>query len=163
MPASMTPMMRSIELKDKTAMSAVFPPRRLYEMFFEDAKTAAKNWTRADGPRLRPERARANVRRAVSRGGQLHRQAHRKRIQSRRLRADGDPALAKGLVERDVIRIITPGTVIEDRMLEEGQEQLHRLHLDGGQRHRPLRMRTYPRANSICCNSMENNPPSRAG
>ena len=29
-----------------------------------------------------------------------------------------DPALAKGLVERDVIRIITPGTVIEDQMLE---------------------------------------------
>lgn len=32
-----------------------------------------------------------------------------------------DPALAKGLVERDVIRIITPGTVIEEKMLEEGR------------------------------------------
>lgn len=30
-----------------------------------------------------------------------------------------DPALAKGLVERDVIRIITPGTVIEPTMLDE--------------------------------------------
>lgn len=30
-----------------------------------------------------------------------------------------DPAESKGLVERDVIRIITPGTVIEDSMLEE--------------------------------------------
>lgn len=28
-----------------------------------------------------------------------------------------DPALAKGLVERDVIRVITPGTVIEEQML----------------------------------------------
>ncbi len=32
-----------------------------------------------------------------------------------------DPALAKGLVERDVIRIITPGTVTESSMLEEGR------------------------------------------
>ena len=29
-----------------------------------------------------------------------------------------DPALAKGLVDRDVIRVITPGTVIEEKMLE---------------------------------------------
>jgi len=32
-----------------------------------------------------------------------------------------DPALAKGLVTRDVIRIITPGTVTESSMLEEGK------------------------------------------
>lgn len=30
-----------------------------------------------------------------------------------------DPALAQGLVERDVIRVITPGTVIEEPMLNE--------------------------------------------
>lgn len=30
-----------------------------------------------------------------------------------------DPALAQGLVERDVIRVITPGTVIEETMLNE--------------------------------------------
>ncbi|MEG2053941.1 MAG: DNA mismatch repair protein MutS, partial [Oscillospiraceae bacterium] len=30
-----------------------------------------------------------------------------------------DPALAKGLVKRDVIRVITPGTVIESSMLED--------------------------------------------
>ncbi len=30
-----------------------------------------------------------------------------------------DPALSKGLVEREVVRIITPGTVIEDGMLED--------------------------------------------
>ena len=29
-----------------------------------------------------------------------------------------DPALSKGLVERDVVRVITPGTVIEDSMIE---------------------------------------------
>ena len=32
-----------------------------------------------------------------------------------------DPALAKGLVSREVIRIITPGTVTESSMLEEGK------------------------------------------
>jgi len=32
-----------------------------------------------------------------------------------------DPALAKGLVKRDVIRIITPGTVIEGSMLDESK------------------------------------------
>lgn len=31
-----------------------------------------------------------------------------------------DPALVKGLVKRDVIRVITPGTVIEGNMLEDG-------------------------------------------
>lgn len=32
-----------------------------------------------------------------------------------------DPATAKGLVKRDVIRTITPGTVFEDSMLDEGK------------------------------------------
>ena len=32
-----------------------------------------------------------------------------------------DPALAKGLVKRDIIRVITPGTVIEDSMLVESR------------------------------------------
>ena len=32
-----------------------------------------------------------------------------------------DPKLAKGLVTRDIVRIITPGTVIEDSMLEKGR------------------------------------------
>ncbi len=32
-----------------------------------------------------------------------------------------DPALTKGLVKRDVIRVITPGTVMEDSMLDESK------------------------------------------
>jgi DNA mismatch repair protein MutS len=31
-----------------------------------------------------------------------------------------DPSKAKGIVKRDVIRVITPGTVIEDELMEEG-------------------------------------------
>ena len=33
----------------------------------------------------------------------------------------GDPAQAKGLVERDVIRIVTPGTAMDDVMLDESR------------------------------------------
>ncbi len=45
-----------------------------------------------------------------------------------------DPALAKGLVKRDVIRIITPGTVLESSMLNEGESNyLCALYLDGAQ------------------------------
>ena len=31
-----------------------------------------------------------------------------------------DPATSKGLVERAVVRVVTPGTVIEDSLLEKG-------------------------------------------
>ena len=36
-----------------------------------------------------------------------------------------DPALAKGLVDRDIIRIITPATVVESSMLEEGSNNYY--------------------------------------
>ena len=43
-----------------------------------------------------------------------------------------DPALAKGLVQRDVIRIITPGTVTESSMLEDGKSTyIGAIHLSG--------------------------------
>ena len=44
-----------------------------------------------------------------------------------------DPALAKGLVSREVIRIITPGTVTDSSMLEEGRSNyLCAVCLEGG-------------------------------
>ena len=59
-----------------------------------------------------------------------------------------DPATAKGLVKRDIVRVVTPGTVIESSMLQDGPQQLHRQPLfEGGRggdllcgylhRHRP--------------------------
>ena len=36
----------------------------------------------------------------------------------------GDPALAKGIVERKVVRIVTPGTVTDEALLEERRENL---------------------------------------
>lgn len=124
MPASMTPMMRQyLELKEKYSDCLLF--FRLgdfYEMFFEDAKTAAKELDlvltgRDCGLSERapmcgvPYHAVDNyISKLIEKGYKV---AICEQVE--------DPALAKGLVERDVIRVITPGTVIEDRMLEEGQ------------------------------------------
>jgi len=120
----MTPMMRQyLELKEKYSDCLLF--FRLgdfYEMFFEDAKTAAKELDlvltgRDCGLSERapmcgvPYHAVDNyISKLIEKGYKV---AICEQVE--------DPALAKGLVERDVIRIITPGTVIEDRMLEEGQ------------------------------------------
>jgi DNA mismatch repair protein MutS len=42
-----------------------------------------------------------------------------------------DPALAKGLVTRDVIRVVTPGTLIDSSMLDEGRNNfLGAIYLD---------------------------------
>lgn len=44
-----------------------------------------------------------------------------------------DPALAKGLVKRDIIRIVTPGTLIDSSMLDEGANNwLCSVYLEGG-------------------------------
>ena len=44
-----------------------------------------------------------------------------------------DPALAKGLVKRDIIRIVTPGTLIDSSMLDEGANNwLCSVCLEGG-------------------------------
>ena len=44
-----------------------------------------------------------------------------------------DPKTAKGLVKRDIIRIITPGTVTDASMLEEGRSNyLGSVYIDGG-------------------------------
>ena len=38
-----------------------------------------------------------------------------------------DPKTAKGIVKRGVIRVVTPGTVIESNMLEEKKKQLYHV------------------------------------
>ncbi|HIY29251.1 MAG TPA: DNA mismatch repair protein MutS, partial [Firmicutes bacterium] len=45
-----------------------------------------------------------------------------------------DPATAKGLVKRDVIRVVTPGTILENSMLDEGKNNyLASVYLQNGQ------------------------------
>ena len=96
-----------------------------YEMFNEDAKVASKELDLALTTRDRsvedPEErtpmcgvpyhsAEAYIARLIAKGYKV---AICEQME--------DPALAKGLVQRDVIRIITPGTVTESSMLEEGR------------------------------------------
>jgi DNA mismatch repair protein MutS len=44
-----------------------------------------------------------------------------------------DPRLAKGIVKREVVRVVTPGTVTDTQMLDEGRNNyIAALHPDGG-------------------------------
>ena len=96
-----------------------------YEMFDEDAKTASKELdltlTTRDRSVEDPEErtpmcgvpyhsAEAYIARLIAKGYKVA-----------ICEQTEDPALAKGLVKRDVIRISTPGTVTESSMLEEGR------------------------------------------
>ena len=91
-----------------------------YEMFFEDAKTASKELDlvltgkdcgleeRAPMCGVPYHAVEGYIAKLVSRG---YRVAICEQLE--------DPATAKGLVKRDVIRIITPGTVTEGGYLDE--------------------------------------------
>ena len=119
---SLTPMMQQyLQMKEKYSDCLLF--FRLgdfYEMFFEDAKTAARELElvltgrdcgldeRAPMCGVPYHSVDSYIARLISKGYKV---AICEQLE--------DPALAKGLVERDVIRIITPGTVIEERMLDE--------------------------------------------
>ena len=104
-----------------------------YEMFFEDAKIASRELDlvltgRDCGQKERapmcgiPYHAVENyVARLIKKG---YRVAICEQME--------DPKLAKGLVERSVIRVITPGTVIEQTMLDDrAQNYLLSIALDG--------------------------------
>ncbi len=96
-----------------------------YEMFYEDAVTASRVLDLALTTRDR------NVEDPEERTPMCGIPYHAAETYIARLIARGfkvaiceqmeDPALAKGLVKRDVIRIITPGTVTESSMLEENR------------------------------------------
>ncbi|MEO5558406.1 MAG: DNA mismatch repair protein MutS [Dokdonella sp.] len=51
----------------------------------------------------------------------------------------GDPALAKGLVERKVVRVVTPGTVTDAALLEERRDNLLLAIAAGGLSSAPMR------------------------
>jgi len=121
---TLTPMMRQyIELKERyNDCLLFFRLGDFYEMFFEDAKLASKELELVLTGRDcgLPERAPmcgvpyhsvdVYINKLIEKGYKV---AICEQTQ--------DPALAKGLVERDVVRIITPGTIIEERMLDEGK------------------------------------------
>ncbi|MCI8360869.1 MAG: DNA mismatch repair protein MutS, partial [Clostridiales bacterium] len=91
-----------------------------YEMFFEDAEEISEKL----GLRL-TGRASGAGERAPMCGVPYHScEAYLQRLVSMGYKIAiceqmEDPSLAKGLVKRQVIRVITPGTVLEEKMLEE--------------------------------------------
>ncbi|MFQ9952358.1 MAG: DNA mismatch repair protein MutS, partial [Clostridium sp.] len=120
--AQLSPMMQQyLKIKEQDPNTILF--FRLgdfYEMFFEDAKTASKELelTLTGRDCGQEERApmcgvpyhssESYIARLVSKGYKV---AICEQME--------DPATAKGIVKRDIIRVITPGTVMEGSMLDE--------------------------------------------
>lgn len=93
-----------------------------YEMFFEDAKTASRELElvltgRDCGQEERAPMCGVPFHSADGYIAKLISRGYKVAI----CEQTEDPALAKGLVKRDVIRVVTPGTVIESCMLDEGR------------------------------------------
>lgn len=92
-----------------------------YEMFFDDAKTAA-----AELDLVLTGRDCGQEERAPMCGVPFHSaDSYIAKLVSRGYKVAiceqmEDPSTAKGIVKRDVIRVITPGTVIESNILEDG-------------------------------------------
>lgn len=122
--AQFTPMMQQyFKVKEKYPDSILF--YRLgdfYEMFFDDAKTASRELElvltgrdcgqeeRAPMCGIPFHAAEGYIAKLVSKGYKV---AIAEQME--------DPSQAKGIVTRDVIRVHTPGTVIESNMLDEGK------------------------------------------
>ncbi len=124
--AEMTPMMKQyLEMKDRNPDSILF--FRLgdfYEMFFDDAKLASRelDLTLTTRDRSKPPEERtpmcgvpyhscdSYIARLIAKGYKVA-----------ICEQTEDPATAKGLVDRDIVRVITPGTVMSASMLEEGK------------------------------------------
>ena len=125
--ASVTPMMRQYQkIKDQHKDCILF--FRLgdfYEMFNDDARLASRE---LDLTLTTRDRTKENVDERIPMCGVPY---HSSEAYIARLISKGykvaiceqteDPALAKGLVDREVIRIVTPGMVIDSSMLEEGK------------------------------------------
>ena len=93
-----------------------------YEMFFDDAVTASRELElvltgRACGQEERAPMCGVPFHSADSYMARLVAKGYKVAICEQM----EDPALAKGLVKREVVRVLTPGTVIENSMLNEGR------------------------------------------
>lgn len=130
-----SPMMRQyLDIKEKNKDNILFfRIGDFYEMFYDDAKLASEELDlvltgkdcgtddRAPMCGIPYHSCEAYIARLVENG---HRVAICEQVE--------DPATAKGLVKRDIIRVITPGTVIEDSMLDESKNNyLACISLDG--------------------------------
>ena len=122
--AEMTPMMQQyLKIKEQNKDAILF--FRLgdfYEMFFDDAKLVSKELELT-----LTGRDCGQAERAPMCGVPFHSyESYVARLVARGYKVaiceqTEDPASAKGLVKRDIIRILTPGTVIEGSMLDESR------------------------------------------
>ena len=122
--SELSPMMKQyIRIKaDNEDSILFFRVGDFYEMFYDDAKTASEELDlvltgkdcgteeRAPMCGVPYHSCEAYIARLVEKGYKVA-----------ICEQTEDPAAARGLVNRDVIRVVTPGTVIEDAMLEEGK------------------------------------------
>ncbi len=128
--AELTPMMKQYK-----AIHAQHPDCLLffrlgdfYEMFDEDARIASKE---LDLTLTTRDRGKAEEERTPMCGVPFHAaESYIARLVGKGYKVAiceqmEDPALAKGLVDRDIIRIITPATVVESSMLEEGSNNYY--------------------------------------
>ena len=120
--ANMTPMMRQyLEMKEKyPGMILFFRLGDFYEMFFDDAKLVSRELEltltgKSCGMEERAPMCGVPFHSAETYINRLIEKGYKVAICEQM----EDPATAKGLVKRDVIRIVTPGTVIEQSMLDE--------------------------------------------
>ncbi len=122
--AELTPMMKQyMQIKEANKDSILF--YRLgdfYEMFFDDAKTASKELElvltgRSCGQDERAPMCGVPYHSAESYIAKLVARGYKVAI----CEQVTDPKLSKGLVERDIVRVITPGTVTDSAMLDAGK------------------------------------------
>jgi len=124
--AAATPMFRQyLEIKEQYQDAILF--YRLgdfYETFFDDAEVAARELDlvltgRDGGPMGRVPMAGIPYHSADSYIARLIERGYKVAVCEQM----EDPKLAKGLVKREVIRVVTPGTVTDPKMLEERQNK----------------------------------------
>ena len=122
--AELTPMMKQyFETKKKYPDTILmFRLGDFYEMFFDDAVVASRELElvltgRSCGQEERAPMCGVPFHSADSYMARLVAKGYKVAV----CEQTEDPALAKGLVKREVTRVLTPGTVIENSMLNEGR------------------------------------------
>mgnify|MGYP000658865178 CR=1 FL=1 len=118
----LTPMRRQYQqIKDQHKdCILMFRLGDFYEMFYDDAKTASRELEltltgKECGQEERAPMCGVPYHSYESYVSRLIKKGYKVAICEQM----EDPATAKGLVKRDIIRVITPGTVVENSMLEE--------------------------------------------
>ncbi|MGD9559879.1 MAG: DNA mismatch repair protein MutS, partial [Oscillospiraceae bacterium] len=134
--ADFSPMMRQyLEIKSRNKENIVFfRVGDFYEMFYDDAILASKELEltltgkecgqeeRAPMCGVPHHSAEAYIARLIEKGYKV---AIAEQVE--------DPATAKGLVEREVVRVVTPGTVIENTMLQDDRNNyLGSIYMEAG-------------------------------